>query len=166
MVNLVNGHKGTPEMECLNIYTDKWVVRWGFKDSIGDESMKNQITYLEKVFVGKPSLVDIQKTITAHYNNLCSNEILRGLMYEDSVVWLSTENQFNYKSVFDFAVQSGGENLPVRFKFGNVENQNYRVFTTIEDLKEFVGVVIEHINDTINKYWVIKDNIDWSKYDI
>jgi hypothetical protein len=37
-------------------------------------------------------------------------------------VWLSTENQFNYKAAFDLATQTGGKSLPVTFKFGSTNN--------------------------------------------
>ena len=36
-------------------------------------------------------------------------------------VWLSSENQFNYKAAYDLAVQTGGATLPVTFKFGTDE---------------------------------------------
>jgi hypothetical protein len=52
-------------------------------------------------------------------------------------VWLSSENQFNYKAAYDLAVQTGGATLPVTFKFGTDEVPQYREFVTLEELTDF-----------------------------
>ena len=48
-------------------------------------------------------------------------------------VWLTMEDQFNYKAAYDIAVQSNGKLLPT-FKFGTTENPIYHKFEDLEDL--------------------------------
>ena len=51
----------------------------------------------------------------------------------DAPVWLSTENQYNYKAAYDLAVQTGGETLPVTFKFGSDEQPEYHTFEKLDE---------------------------------
>ena len=47
------------------------------------------------------------------------------MTWNDIPVWLSTENQLNFKSVYDMAVQAAGASLPVEFKLGEQDgNRN------------------------------------------
>ena len=49
------------------------------------------------------------------YNSQTDAAILSGFAYNGAHVWLSVENQYNYKAAYDLAVQTGGETLPVTF---------------------------------------------------
>lgn len=158
-INKITGYKGTPKVECLNPYLHKYLIRWDFEDI--DE---NTVSYNEVEYYGKPTLEATKKLIIDYYNNECNNEILQGLKFEDDIVWLSQENQFNYKSAFDFAVQTDGLNLPVKFKFGTDDEPVYREFYDIIELRDFITVVMTHITYTLNKYWIKKDSINWNDY--
>lgn len=109
---------------------------------------------------------DIKQMILSFYNNICQKEILTEFLYKKNQVWLSQENQFNYKAALDLAVQTGGENLPVTFKFGTDEEPVFQEFTSIPELQDFVSGMLRHINMTLKKYWDLKQEIDWSKYQI
>ena len=74
--------------------------------------------YMEENILGKPSREIIRTVILGWYNEEIDREILSGFVYEGMPVWLSSENQFNYKAAHDLAVQNGGATLPVTFKFG------------------------------------------------
>lgn len=74
-------------------------------------------------------------------------------------IWLSSENQFNYKAAYDLAVTFGG-NLPCVFKFGTTENPIYYEFTETEDLTDFYLSAMNYINNTLAEGWKEKDNID------
>ena len=54
------------------------------------------------------------------------NKIAGGMIWKDYNVWLSMENQFNFKAVFDLAQQDMPV-LPVTFKFGD----EFHEFTTL-----------------------------------
>lgn len=151
-------------LENINPISNKWVIRWDVVEKISDETTSYQ--YQEQIFDRKPSLDEIKSLIVSYYNKKCDLEILMGLKFEGNLVWLSSENQFNYKSAFDFAFQTNGANLPTTFKFGTDESPVYRVFDTVEDLQGFIIQVMTHISTTLTKYWNIKDNIDWSVYEL
>ena len=81
-------------------------------------------------------------------------------------IWLSSENQFNYKAAFDLAVQTQGMNLPSTFKFGTTDEPIYYTFETIEDLQDFYTSAVKYINDTLAEGWKQKDSIDWKAYEM
>ena len=79
-------------------------------------------------------------------------------------VWLSIENQFNYKAIYDLAIQTNSKNLPVMFKFGTVEKPVYYTFNTIEELNDFYLKSIKFIQQTLENGWKEKDTFDFSPY--
>lgn len=81
-------------------------------------------------------------------------------------VWLSSENQFNYKAAYDLAVQTGGQNLPIVFKFGATDEPVYHTFSTVEELSDFYLKAMTYINTVLAEGWAEKDAIDWEKYKI
>ena len=90
--------------------------------------------------------------------------ILSGFTYEGMPVWLSSENQFNYKSAYDLAVQSNGATLPLTFKFGTEEKPQYRRFDTIAELTDFYTKAMAYIQATLADGWKRKDAVDWNVY--
>lgn len=68
-------------------------------------------------------------------------------------IWLSSENQFNYKAAYDLAIQTEGANLPIKFKFGTTENPEYFIFESIEDLSDFYLSAMTFINKTLQEGW-------------
>jgi hypothetical protein len=81
-------------------------------------------------------------------------------------VWLSSENQFNYKAAYDLAIQTNGANLPIKFKFGSTEDPIYYTFESIGDLQDFYISAMNFINTTLNEGWNKKDSINWEDYKI
>lgn len=114
-------------------------------------------TYMEEEFIGKPSPEAIKSVVIGWYNQQIEETILSGFVYEDMPVWLSTENQFNYKVVYDLAVQTKGSTLPVVFKFGTDEQVQYRIFGTLEELDDFYKKAMTHVQDTLTDGWEKKD---------
>ena len=80
-------------------------------------------------------------------------------------IWLSSENQFNYKAAYDLAVMSQGKSLPVVFKFGSTDNPMYYQFETLEDISDFYLSAMAHVNKCLDEGWKKKDSIDWSVYE-
>jgi hypothetical protein len=89
-------------------------------------------------------------------------------MWRNVNVWLSSENQFNFKAAYDLAVQTNGQSLPVKFKIGETENKEpvYHTFETMEEFTDFYTKAIAYINKCLNEGWELKDSIDWSEYEI
>jgi len=104
----IEGTSGVKLIECVNPVKQKWRIRWDVQ-----EKEDGSATYMEEEFIGKPSPEAIKSVVIGWYNQQIEETILSGFVYEDMPVWLSTENQFNYKVVYDLAVQTKGSTLPV-----------------------------------------------------
>ena len=140
-----------------SIGRNKWELFYGFgKDNPDDESGYNW----RQKFRQKPSLADIRAIIKETINNETDRKILEGFVWKGMPVWLSTENQFNYKAAYDLAVQTNGATLPVRFKFGTDAVPVYYTFESIEDFSNFYTLAMVHINTVLNEGWAEKDLAD------
>lgn len=107
---------------------------------------------------------DIKNFILTDIRTTTDKKILTGYYYKDNMVWLSKENQFNYKAVRDLAVETSGSNLPVTFKFGYEDYPVYYEFKTVEELDEFYKGMINHITSTVKEGWDKKNSINWDNY--
>ena len=110
------------------------------------------------------TLEEIKTAVLASYNARIDEAIRSGFRWEETPVWLSAENQFNYKAAFDLAVQTNGANLPVVFKLGTDEKPVYREFTTVDELRNFYTAAMAHVQDTLAAGWKAKDEIDFGLY--
>ena len=155
----INGSPDVQLLECTNPVRGYWRIR--FDVQIKDDGSAD---YYEHRFFAKPQLEVNKTVITELINEQTNATILSGLKYENQLVWLSAENQANYKAAYDLAVQTQGESLPYKVKLGGEDAPVYREFTSLQDFKAFYLSVQKHINDTINDGWKRKDAIDWSKY--
>lgn len=154
----IQGSAGVAPIECINPRKDKWRVRWDIQEVNG------AATYEEAEFDHRPSVEEVRAAIIAWHNARIDEQIKQGFRWEDVSVWLSTENQFNYKAAFDLAVQTQGANLPVVFKLGTDEKPVYREFTTLDELKAFYTAAMAHVQQTLAAGWKAKDGIDFGQY--
>lgn len=147
-----------PLLEPYNPIKKQWLLRWNKDESLSIEAI------LEG---GKPSLETIKECILAWHNSDIDKEILYGLRWNDMPIWLSQENQTNYKATFDLAMQFQGQagTLPVTFKFGSDTEPIYHQFSSLEELTNFYLSVIAYIKNTLNNGWIRKDNINWKLYE-
>ena len=104
----VEGTSGIKLIECVSPARNRWRIRWDVQ-----EREDGSASYMEEGFVGRPHMDTIKSVITDWCNEQIDREILSGFLYEGMPVWLSSENQFNYKAAYDLAVQTGGATLPV-----------------------------------------------------
>ncbi|MEZ3589645.1 MAG: DUF4376 domain-containing protein [Muribaculaceae bacterium] len=107
----------------------------------------------------EPTADSLQRDIAAHINSLTDAAILGGMTWDGERVWLSTENQFNYKAAYDLAVQSLGASLPVTFKLGTDDRPVYRTFTLLADLQAFYTGCLAHVQRCYTAGWKAKDFI-------
>lgn len=130
--------------------------------------------YFYKKQVQKPTLKQVKDAVFADIDSQTDEKILTGYVWrvpkvggepEEVSVWLSSENQFNYKAAFDLAFQTEGQSLPVVFKFGETEEPVYHTFSEFNELKDFYTGAVTYINNTLAEGWQRKDTIDWSVYD-
>lgn len=138
----------------------------GYKDT-------DYCSYMYK-YIESPTIESIKSMILDWYDSQTDYKILTGYVWtvpkvggeiEQVSVWLSSENQFNYKAAFDLAIQTNGQNLPIKFKFGVPDKPVYHTFTQLSELQDFYFGSVTFINNTLNEGWQKKDNIDWSVYE-
>lgn len=116
-----------------------WQWRWRYDHRPSDEQMR----------------ADIEAAINAE----AEERIRQGLRWQGAVVWLSMENQLNYKAAHDLALQTNGANLPVTMKFGDDGAPVYHTFADTGELTEFMAAVVRHITDVLAWCWAQKDGI-------
>jgi hypothetical protein len=160
-----HGSIGIKPLECVNPRITKWRVRWNIRPETGTDEKGNPktgVTFEEKEFTRKPTLEEIKEVVHEWMNRQIDCRILAGFSWQDMPVWLSTENQFNYKAAFDIALQTGGQNLPVKFK---LSDGNYHLFSTVGELMEFYTSAMGYIQQILNAGWEEKDSVDFSVYE-
>ena len=155
------GTAGVKLIEYVSPARDKWRVRWDVHEK-GD----GQADYMEAEFGHRPTAEEIKAAVIGWYNEQTDQTILSGFEYEGSMVWLSAENQFNYKAAHDLAVQTDGATLPVKFKFGTDDAPVYRVFDRLADLTDFYARAMRHIQETLDAGWQRKDAFNLKNYQV
>lgn len=135
---------------------------YGFgKDNENDETGYNY----RKTFDYRPTIEEIKEIIITQINKEIDLKILSGLVWKDMPIWLSSENQFNYKAAYDLAVQTNGATLPVTFKFGADNSPIYYTFDNLKEFQEFYTTSLAYVQQTLLDGWNEKDNIDWSVFE-
>lgn len=106
----------------------------------------------------RPSMDEVKKDIEALIDELTHEDILTGFEWEGKPVWLSTENQLNFRSAVT---------APVRFKLGEDADGTpvYHEFTSQSKLNAFCKAVGNFVVEKLNAGWVLKDSIDYSVYE-
>jgi hypothetical protein len=125
----------------------------------------HEVTFYKKK--GIPTLERVKQAVIQDINSRVKTAIISGFTYEGNPVWLSEENQLNFKAAYDLAVQTQGATLPVTFKLGEQEDGTpvYHTFSTIEDFTDFYTAAVNYIHQNVADGWLEKDGIDWSPYE-
>lgn len=154
------GSPNAPYIECINPRKGTWRVRFNV------ERKEDSATWLEHDFDHRPTTEEVRGVYVGYVNSVVDESILMGLTYEGHMVWLSAENQLNYKAAHDLAVQTNGTNLPIRFKLGTTDDPYYVNFTTVSDLTKFYSLLVWHVQQCIERGWQQKDSFDAAAYQI
>ncbi len=119
-----------------------------------------------QTFDHKPTENEIRDVIVKQINANTDEKILTGFVWQDKKVWLSTENEFNFKAAYDLAVQTGGATLPVKFKLSEDGSglPVYHTFTKLSEFTDFYAKAIAFVNLTLNEGWLEKDSIDMTNF--
>lgn len=130
-----------------------------FKDKTG-----NGGSY-RKNYDHKPSIDELRSDIEMLINQKTDNVILNGFIWDGKPVYLSTENQINFKAAYDLAVQTKGSTLPVKFKFGENEYGTpiYHTFQELSSFTDFYTKAFTYISQCLDNGWKEKDSIDYQK---
>ena len=98
------------------------------------------------------------------YNEQTKKCIENKFRWNDMSIKLSIEKQLDYKLLFDTTVLLNGSNLPEKVKF-NINNEIiYYTFETIEDMKDFIIAMNDHIRKCLKVGDTAKEEINLSDY--
>lgn len=163
------GTEGIKLVECINPRLQKYIVRWDIQPYVEEQEEREQetngVSFVQHTFLHKPSFSEIKDVITEWMNSEIDAKIASGFTWNGMQVWLSTENQFNYKTAFDLAVQTEGTSLPITFKFGTTAEPVYHTFSEFNELKEFYSQAVMFVQNTLAEGWTWKDGFDFSPYE-
>ena len=116
-------------------------------------------------FDSVPTKKQLAEVLVTHINAQTDAKILTGFVWQGNHVYLSMENQFNFKTAYDVAVLMQGATLPVKFKLGEDADGN-PVYHTFEDMVEFTDFytkAVAFVNLTLNEGWQLKDDaVAWA----
>lgn len=133
--------------------TKKCVLIYGYGEENG------QGYDYRHVFDHIPTKEEVLAVIHKQVNDNTDQTILTSFVWNGKNVWLSTENEFNFKAAYDLAVQFGGANLPIKFKLGeDAEGKPvYHTFESMEEFTDFYTKAIAFVNTALNIGWAEKD---------
>jgi hypothetical protein len=153
---------GTSERyDCLQqIGRHRWELFYGYFND-GDTRFHFNLT-----FEYKPTLSEIRTIIIDRINAHTDEKILTGFIWKGTRVYLSVENQNNFKAAYDLNMQTGGALLPIKFKLGEDDEGNalYHTFEDMEDFSDFYMSAVAYINQCLNEGWMEKDGLDLTPY--
>lgn len=161
MIKVSGLKKNFTPIKVISEKDNIYIISWDYQDITGDIGI-----WVEDIFYYKPTKNELRNIINDYYNTCITNKITNGFIWKDIPVWLSLENQQNYKSVYDLAVQTNGTNLPVEFKFGGDTTPIYYHFYTIEELQSFYLSMQKYIQSCLQEGWRLKDAVDYTLYKI
>lgn len=144
--------------QLIKVGAKNYLLIYGFgkdKDGNGYNMRKN--------YDHKPTATELKEDINALIDSCTDSKILQGFRWNEANVYLSTENQMNYKAAYDLAVQTSGATLPVKFKLGEDESGNaiYHAFEELSEFTDFYTKAIAYVSTCLNEGWEEKDSIDY-----
>lgn len=118
-----------------------------------------------KYYDHKPDELELKEDITALIDHFTDERILTGFQWNGCNVYLSQENQMNFKAAYDLAVQTQGATLPIKFKLGEDADCNpiYHTFSELSEFTDFYTKAVAFIVTALNEGWNEKDSIDYQK---
>lgn len=145
-----------------------YYIQWDYQPMVDDEGNVNEdagTCISVHAPYRKPTIGLVKYLVNGYYNDETNRKIYDGFKWDGKTVYLTQENQFNYKALYDIALQTNGATLPVKLKLGSDETPDYVEFTTLEDFQQFYFACVQWINQCVNDGWAKKDGIDYSVFE-
>lgn len=146
----------------IGLCTSKYLISYGFhKEDKADEGSDYRCTVMHK-----PTEEEVKDLITNFINEKTDSNILNGFTWNNLSVYLSKENQMNFKAAYDLAIQTNGATLPIKFKLGETPegDPTYFTFEDLDTFTNFYTQAVAHVTKCLTEGWEEKDSINWSKY--
>lgn len=148
-----------------------YYIMWDYQPAMEDDGNGNMVEAEHGTCISvhvpyrKPTVALIKYLVTSYYNSETDRKIYEGFKWDGKTVYLTNENQFNYKALYDIAFQMNGANLPVKLKLGSDDTPCYVVFNTLEEFQQFYFSCVTWINNCVNEGWEKKDNMDYAPFE-
>ena len=145
----------------IKFINGKYVISWGLVN-YGENAA--EWYYFIKDY--KPSISDIKSEIESYINECTKNNIINNFKWNNMVISLTVEDQLNYKLLFDVTMLRNGDNLPETVKFKYKNKNVFYTFESLDEMKEFIICMNNHIRNCILQGNELKESIDYSIYNI
>lgn len=146
--------------QLVQIGRHSWLLVFGYFELAG------QGYNWRKDYNHQPTKAELKSDIDTLINAETDAKILSGYEWDGQTVWLSVENQLNYKTAYDLAVQTSGATLPVTVKVGQEDAPTYVEFSSVNELGEFYMGAVTHIQGAQKAAWKEKDGVDYEQLTI
>ena len=177
-MNKVFGRK-----ECfvpLREDASRWIVSYDYTEETDGENATWYEVYFYKKTDGKPGIERIRDAIIADIDARTDERILSG--YEWTVlhgdedgshigetvnVWLTMENQNNFKEAHRIAGNNASLVIPVKFKISEDAEKYaiYETFNSFEELNAFYLGAFAYVKACLDAGWQKKDAFDRTPYE-
>lgn len=154
-------------LQCINPKKQVYALLCD-EQAADDGQGGTQYRYQYVTFPFMPPLAMIKDTVCGCIDARTRERIVSTLTWNQKPVWLSTENQQNWKAAYDRALQTDGANLPLKLKIGEQDDGTpvYHTFTSVNAFGDFWDTCQQHIHQCLADGWAMKDGMDWSEYEI
>lgn len=142
------------------------IINYGYEVVAGtDMATWHEIVRYKKQ-TSQLTLSDVKQAVLADIDERTRASIISGLTWNGKPVWLSTENQMDWKAGYDRALRTEGAILPLKYKIGEAADGQpvYHTFTSLNAFGDFTDTWQQHIQQCLTDGWAEKDAIDWSVY--
>ena len=156
MLKITDKIENYKALQCIN---NKYIINWGLKNNNDFYG-----TWYYKIYNSRPSVITIKHDIEEFINANTKNKIINNFKWAGMNINLSSENQLNYKLLYDTTVLQNGKNLPEKVKFTIKDKDIYYSFETIDELKNFIIAMNNHIRLHLINGWEEKRSIDYSQF--
>lgn len=160
------------------------IISYGYVE-VDEENATWLEIYLYKKQISQITLADVKAAIIADIDAQTDGKILEGyewtILHGDETkakkdrrigetikVWLSRENQDNFKEAHRLACLDATKVIPIKFKINEDEDKKaiYETFKTFDELNQFYLGAFAYIKQNcLDAGWVEKDSIDFSPYE-
>lgn len=173
-MNKVSGKKA--DFNLLSEDASRIVIGYGLK-KVTTKLYEWFEVYIYKTKKNLITLADVKDAIIADINKAIDEKILSGYQWtilhgtdagKVANVWLSAENQNNYKGFHDAAHDYPEQvEFPAVYKIGEDEDGKalYEHFESIAEVAQFYLGALGFIKQTLAEGWQTKDAIDWTEYE-
>lgn len=148
--------------QIVRLSDNNYLLIFGYGRENGDDE---QGYNWRKYYDHKPDELELKEDITALIDHFTDERILTGFQWNGGNVYLSQENQMNFKAAYDLAVQTQGATLPIKFKLGEDADCNpiYHTFSELSEFTDFYTKAVAFIVTALNEGWNEKDSVDYQK---